>query len=102
LINNVFHLQKSSFSLLTSPYLLAVRKIEWLLSFVKVDEVRDVETTDRVHYVPSIILGDVNLEQFHVLRPINDEWFDNRIAYLKMPIFLFVIRIIITRFDWMI
>ena len=66
----VNYLQKSSLSLLTAPDLLTVRKIERLLSLVQVDKVCDVETTECVHDVPRIVLGDVNLEQFHVLRPI--------------------------------
>lgn len=66
----VIYLQKSSFSFLTAPDLLTVRQVERLLSLVQVDEVCDVETTDCVHDVPRIVLRDVNLEQFHVLRPI--------------------------------
>ena len=75
----MIYIQKSSFSLLTAPDLLAVRKVERLLSLVQVDEVRYVETTECVHYVPRIVLRDVNLEQFHVLRPIMvDEVVHNR------------------------
>ena len=75
----MIYLQKSSFSLLTAPDLLTVRKVERLLSLVQVDKVCDVETTESVHDVPRIVLRDVNLEQFHVLRPIMvDEVVHNR------------------------
>ena len=90
LIKDVYILQETPFCLLAASDLVAVRQVEGLLSFVQVDKMCNIQVPQGVHHVPSIVLGDRDLKQVHILRSILEQKSvtSKKIRYLSIPMFV--------------